>query len=99
MITIKIKKYFYLITLFCLINVSFSFHSLWAEETSKETTSDVQKIKGKQEKASAQNYPQISLDSTQYDAGEVYEGDIVIHDFTIKNTGTAQLNIEKVKAG
>jgi hypothetical protein len=96
---LTIKNRFHLIIVFCFLAASFSFHSLWAEETSKETTSDVKEIKGKHEKASAQNYPQISFDSTQYDAGEVYEGDVIVHGFVVKNTGTAQLNIEKVKPG
>lgn len=52
-----------------------------------------------EEKASAQAEPQISFESTHYDAGEIWEGKEVIHTFTIKNTGTAQLTIEKVKPG
>jgi hypothetical protein len=31
--------------------------------------------------------------------GEVYEGNTIVHAFAIKNTGTAELNINKVKAG
>ena len=52
-----------------------------------------------EEKASAQAQPQISFDSTSYDAGEVWEGDKVSHAFTVKNTGAAQLDITKVKPG
>ena len=47
----------------------------------------------------AENQPRISFDSISYDAGEVWEGDVVSHTFTVKNTGTAQLNIAKVKPG
>jgi len=94
-----IKKHFHIITIFCFLAASASFHYLWAKETPKNTTPDKQKAEEKQEKASKQDQPQISLNSTKYDAGEVYEGDVIRHDFTVKNTGTAQLNIEKVKAG
>ena len=94
-----IKKHFHLITMFCFLAASSSFHYIWAKETLKNTTPDKQKAEEKQEKAPKQDQPQLSLNSTKYDAGEVYEGDVIIHDFTVKNTGTAQLNIEKVKAG
>ena len=47
----------------------------------------------------AQNQPQIAIDLSQVDLGEVYEGNPILHAFTIKNTGTAQLNIAKVRAG
>ena len=84
---------------FCFLSVSFSLHYSLAKETSKETISDEQNFKGNQEKASAQNYPQISFESAQYDAGEVYEGDVIAQGFIVKNTGTAQLDITDVKPG
>jgi len=96
---LTIKKYFYLVAVFCFLIASSSFYSLWAKETQKNTTPDKQRVEKKQEKAPKQDQPQISFDSTRYDAGEVYEGDVIINVFTVKNTGTAQLNIEKVKAG
>ena len=95
-----IKKHFHLITMLCFLTAALSIQHLWAEERfSKKTLPDQQSAEEKQEKASTQNQPQISIDSTQYDAGEVYEGDVIVHAFTVRNTGTAQLNIEKVKAG
>ena len=96
---LTIKKHFHIITIFCFLAASSSFHYLWAEEKLKDTLPDKQKAEGKHEKAPQEDQPKISLASTQYDAGEIYEGDVLMHDFTVKNTGTAQLNIEKVKAG
>ena len=52
-----------------------------------------------EEKIPIQTQPQISFDSNGYDAGEVWEGEKVFHDFIVKNTGTAELQIEKVKTG
>lgn len=95
-----IKKHFHLITMLCFLTASLSLQHLWAEERfSKKTLPDQQNAEEKKEIVPTQNQPQISLDSTQYDAGEVYEGDVIVHAFTVRNTGTAQLNIEKVKAG
>ena len=65
----------------------------------KQKTAEKQKAESKQKKVSTKNQPQISLDSTHYDAGEVWEGDEVSHNFIVKNTGTAQLNIKKVSPG
>jgi len=54
----------------------------------------------KAEKAPASGkQPAISFDSNQFDAGEVWEGDIVTHSFTVKNTGKAELTISNVKPG
>ena len=43
--------------------------------------------------------PQLVIDSANHDVGEVWEGEDIIHSFTVKNTGTAQLAIKNVKAG
>jgi len=58
-----------------------------------------QKSESKQKTTSTNNQPQISLDTTHYDAGEVWEGDEVSHVFAVKNLGTAQLDIKNVSAG
>jgi len=62
-------------------------------------TSEQQQAESTQEQVSTKNQAQISLDSTNYDAGEIWEGDELVHTFHIKNTGTAELNIKKVSAG
>jgi len=43
--------------------------------------------------------PAIAIDAAIFDAGEVMEGDIVTHAFTVKNTGAGLLNISAVKPG
>ena len=96
---LSVKICFRFIVVFCFLSASSSFHYVLAEATSKENISDARNIQGYQEKASAQNYPQISFESTQYDSGEVYEGDVIAHDFIVKNTGTALLDITDVKPG
>lgn len=93
------KKYLYLITGLSFLTTSFSLH-LWAEEGLKKVRSlELAKAESQQEQSSAQAQPQISFDSTSYNAGEVWEGDEVSHTFIVKNTGTAQLNISRVRPG
>ena len=87
----RARDYFYLVVLICFLMAPLSFQA-WAEEGSK-------KADGQQGQASAQNQPRISFDSTSYDAGEVWEGDEVSHTFTVKNTGTVELAISRVKTG
>ncbi len=43
--------------------------------------------------------PVAVLESPSYDFGSVYEGIDVVHDFIVKNTGDADLEIKSVKAG
>ena len=45
------------------------------------------------------NQPAIVIEQRQFDAGEVWEGDMVTHSFVVKNTGKAELNISNVKPG
>lgn len=75
-------------TLLFLAVALFLGNSLWAEEKGEKPTT-----------AETQEQPRILLDSTQFYAGEVDEGTVIVHDFTVKNTGKAPLTIEKVKAG
>ena len=91
-----LKKFFHLFSVLCFLTAFPSFHYIWAQETIKEYPSDQ---KNSESTLKKQNKPQITFDSTRYDAGTVDEGKRIIHSFTIKNTGTAQINIKSVKAG
>ena len=65
-----------------------------AQELSEKTPSnqrEPESAEGKQ--------PHVTIDAPTYDAGDIYEGERISHSFTIKNTGTAELVIEDVKAG
>lgn len=43
--------------------------------------------------------PRLTIDAPDYDAGELWEGEDILHTFTIKNTGKALLDITNVKPG
>lgn len=45
------------------------------------------------------NQAHLAIDSLDYNVGEVWEGEDIVHTFIVKNTGTAQLDITNVKAG
>jgi len=92
------KEYLYLVVVLCFVTVSCAFH-VGSERGSKSIDSGIQKDTSQQEGSAAQNQPRISFDSTKYDAGEVWEGDEITHTFMVRNTGTAQLNLEKMSAG
>lgn len=66
-----------------------------AEKPSAETPKAVS-AKGK---ASGGNQPSLVIEQNLFDAGEVWEGDIVTHSFIVKNTGKGELNISNVKPG
>jgi len=92
------RKCFCVIVTVCFFTLSFPFYS-WSEEASKRMPPSTPKDKGAHAQVPAQKHPQLSLDSTSYNAGEVWENEKVSHSFTVKNTGTALLNIKKVKPG
>ena len=94
-----VEKYLYLAPLLFFLTTSLPLQHLWAAEALKKHSPDQLKTESRQEKTSSQNQPQIHIDSITYNAGEIYEGDIIVHTFTVKNVGTAQLNINKVGAG
>jgi len=43
--------------------------------------------------------PHLSIDMPEFDAGDVWEGEDIVHPFIVKNTGKALLEIKNVKAG
>ena len=85
---LTLKKCVHLCTAVLLVTALFSFNTLRAEEKAEQSTPE-----------SKQDKPHLSLDAPKFDAGEVDEGAVIVHGFTVKNTGRAPLNIEKVKAG
>jgi len=46
-----------------------------------------------------QESPAISVPESTYDFGEIMEGGEVAHDFTVRNTGKAPLEINQVRPG
>jgi hypothetical protein len=57
------------------------------------------KVESQKGKTSGENQPAIMIEQKMFDAGEVWEGDVVNHSFIVKNTGKAELNISNVKPG
>lgn len=93
-----------LLMLFCFLATSLSFRQVNAEEGMIKATVKKKRVvedtQGQSsEEQSSEEQPTISFDNTTYDAGEVWEGNMVTHTFTVKNTGTAVLNIKNVKPG
>lgn len=43
--------------------------------------------------------PSIQLPETSFDFGEAMEGSEVTHEFVVKNTGSAELQIQQVRPG
>ena len=78
---------------------TFTIKGLKIEIVPKKRASEQQEAESKKEQVPRENQPQISLDSTHYDLGEVWEGEEIVHTFTVKNRGTAELNIKKVSTG
>lgn len=56
------------------------------------------KAKGKAKAASPEG-PQITFEETAFDAGDMPVGGKLRHDFVVKNTGSANLEITRVAAG
>ena len=78
---------------------SFVIKGTKIEIVPNERAADQQKADSKQKLTSPDDQPQISLDSTSHNVGEVWEGEDIIHTFTVKNTGRGELKIKSVKAG
>ena len=43
--------------------------------------------------------PVVEIPSPRYDAGSHWEGEVVVHAFKVKNTGSSELRILSVKPG
>ena len=93
-----VRKYVCLTLVVCFLSGLVTFR-VWAEETVKQGAATRTKSKLQQEQASSAENPRISFDAITYDAGELWEGDVVSHDFIVKNTGTSELAIKSVKPG
>lgn len=52
-----------------------------------------------QSRSDAPPQPHLSLAETEFNAGEVKQGDEVSHTFIVKNNGKANLEIKNVKPG
>ena len=78
---------------------TFSIKGTTVKTVPKKGVSEQQKSEGTQEQVSTENQPQLSLATDHYDGGEVWEGDAILHSFTVRNTGTGKLNIKNVKPG
>ena len=81
------KKYVFILSLCFLIAALFPSYPGAQEAESTPGSTAPEKV------------PHIAIDAAVYDAGEIYEGEKIVHAFTVKNTGTAELNIKDVKAG
>ena len=91
------KKYVFILSLCFLTAGLFSSYPGVQEATA--TPSDQQEPASTPNNTSPEKVPHIAIDATDYDAGEIYEGATIVHAFTVKNTGTAELAIKDVKAG
>lgn len=49
--------------------------------------------------AAGSEVPRLEISDTTFDFKEAYEGEKVSHDFVVKNTGKAVLNIKEVRRG
>ena len=92
------EKKYVLILSFCFILAAlFSFYPGAQEVTA--TPSDQQEAESTPGNTPPEKVPHLAIDAASYDVGEVYEGETIVHAFTVKNTGTAELSIKDVKAG
>ena len=82
----------------CFLSSLVTFQ-IWAEEALKQGAAAGDNSKSQKEEAISSGQPSLSFDAITYDAGEVWEGDVVAHDFVVKNTGTSELVIKSVKPG
>jgi len=83
----KIKNIIAVILLLLFIG---SINPSWGSET--------QTVKEKSD-TTTQSVPIAVVSETKFQAAPVLEGNDIMHDFVIKNTGTGELKISRVKTG
>ena len=93
-----VRKCFCLTLVLCFLSGLLTLQ-VWGAEGVKQGAATLKKGKPQQGQTSSAEKPRISFDAITYDAGEVWEGDVVAHDFVVKNTGTSELVIKSVKPG
>lgn len=94
------KASFCLLIIICVATNLLLLPQLNAQEPKIKVTVQPKQAESNQGKAAAsEKQPAIAFDATQFDAGEVWEGDIVTHSFVVKNTGKAELTISQVRPG
>ena len=87
------------IVMLCFLTTLLFVPCIGAQESSEKTPPNPSGPESTGGKVSEGNQPHMTIDAADYDAGELHEGARIVHAFTIKNTGTAELVIEEVKAG
>ena len=80
-----VRKCVCLLLMVCFLSGLLTFQ-VWAEKGEKQGAATLNKSTSQQEQASSAEKPSISFDAITYDAGEIWEGDVVSHDFIVKNT-------------
>ncbi len=96
---VPVKKYFCFIVACFFLSGSLSLQCALAEGGAAATRAGMPKGSDAKGSVSEQQAPHISFAAAEYDVGEVFEGAIISHDFIVKNTGTALLEISDVKPG
>ena len=91
------KKYAF-IPLLCFLTAAL-FLSYTGTQEVAATPSDQQEAESTPGNTTGEKVPHIAVAAADYDVGEIYEGETIVHVFTVKNTGTAELTIKNVKAG
>ena len=80
----------------CVFAIIGCFGLIWVQNA--EPAGDASQAKPATQ-AVPQNAPVIQIPQATFDFGDVPEGVEVVHDFKIKNTGKAELQIEQVRPG
>jgi hypothetical protein len=68
-------------------------------DQSERTAVQQNREESRREQVPAAGKPEIFVAQPNHDIGEVWEGDTIVHTFTVENRGTAPLEITKVSPG